>query len=106
MRLKAELAQECAEKTVAYESVVAELKGSRENALGAQLGALLKRKGAKVSEIVARWGGPDGSIDRTEFREEVVALGLKADDAEIHELFTALDEDGGGTLDLSEVSWR
>ena len=60
-------------------------------------------QGVRLGELIARWGGDDNIVDRSEFEAQVGELGLKASVEEIGRLFDALDKDGGGTLDGHEL---
>lgn len=73
-----------------------------------RLGMRVNERGIKVNELVAKWGNKTGEVPKPEFRKHVAALlNIKpnafAELAEIDELFEALDEDGGGTLDQREI---
>jgi len=106
LRARAQRASKVAEAIVSSEEKAAELKEAEsrlEQSVGVQLGTKLSNKGAKVGEIVAKWGGGDGSIDKTEFSTQVRALGVVCTDEELEELFDSIDDDGGGTLDVPEV---
>ena len=69
--------------------------------VGANLGAFLKKKGL-ANELASEWGGKDGLVDKAEFRK-MSALGIQAEVWQIDGLFGQLDEDGGGTLDATEL---
>ena len=57
-----------------------------------------------VLQISSVWDKDhSGTIDRKEFRERVSALVLDSDRAEIEALFTKLDYDGDGALDIEEL---
>ena len=75
------------------------------NAVGAQLGALMVRKGLRAESIVETWDASgDGLLQMGEFRKEVLKLGVTCGDPkEVDDLFRLLDTDGGGSLDLGEV---
>lgn len=103
LRAKAESVRRAAEATVQAEMAMVERQKYEKKSVGAQLGAMLKKKGLKVNAIVTLWGGPDGQIDKGEFAAEVSELGLNASRAEMDELFESLDDDGGGTLDMAEM---
>ena len=76
---------------------------SRKSA-GAKLGTILVSRNLKVSDLVNKWDpSGDGEVDKAEFRHHVLDIGLQAEAEEIDELFNSLDDDGGGTLDLSEI---
>ena len=68
LRARAQRARRVAEALVSSEEEAVELKEAEsrlEQSVGVQLGTKLSNKGAKVRygpEIVAKWGGGDGSI--------------------------------------------
>ena len=69
-----------------------------------RLGSALLYRNLKIGEVVTRWDKDgDGTITMTEFRSNVVALGVEAHPLDIDKLFLQLDTDGGGSLDLDEV---
>lgn len=45
----------------------------------------------------------NGAISRREFAGAMTALGLTADDEEMSDLFDALDPDGSGMIEYSEL---
>jgi len=102
---RAALVKELAETVRVYETKEADIAQLIINgtSTGARLGSVLKQKGLKVADVVAKWGGSDGLIEKEEFRRELLALGLHAGHADMDALFDSLDGDGGGALDSSEV---
>ena len=70
---------------------------------GARLGALLIARNVKVTDVVTKWDPTGDGVDKVEFRQGVLGLGLAAEPYEIDDLFEELDDDGGGTLDVSEI---
>ena len=103
-RRLADEATAVAEVTARAEAAVKEYRTTQsEGALGATLGTILRKKGIKVSEIVSKWGGKDGAVDKSEFARECQALGLVSTREETDTLFDRLDDDGGGTLDAGEI---
>ena len=70
-----------------------------------QLGAALKKKGQKINELLRDWDSEGkGEIKKIAFRQKVRgSLGIKANNAEIDNFFNSMDEDKGGSLDLSEL---
>ena len=77
---------------------------SLDKSVDARLGTLLRVRSMKATEIVSRWDpSGTGQIAMRQFRINVRGLGLEASDHEIDGLFRSLDEDGGGTLDMSEI---
>lgn len=89
--------------TAEWESSVKVEEDMLRRSVGANLGAFLKKKGLKANELASKWGGKDGLVDKAEFRKEVSALGIQAEVWQIDGLFGQLDEDGGGTLDATEL---
>ena len=66
MRAQAAEVQRLAETTKRAEEAGEELEKASKGAVGAQLGIVLKKKGMKVGDIVAKWGGQDGFVDKGE----------------------------------------
>jgi len=74
------------------------------NAVAAQLGTLMLRKGLDADRVAQEWDqSGDGLIQLNEWRKHVLALGVVCESAEIDALFRSLDTDGGGSLDLAEI---
>ena len=62
-----------------------------------QIGEALADNGARVMDLFREWDtNGDGSVDKKEFRENMVKLGLEVDKKEIDALFDSWDKDGGG----------
>ena len=57
----------------------------------------------QASDLVARWGGDDGQIDKDEFFKEITYIGISAARAEIDALFEQLDEDASGIITRDEM---
>jgi len=58
----------------------------------------------RLAVALRRWDQDgDGTIDRREFEQKVVELGLETDDAHLDALFKRLDGSGDGLLDLDEM---
>jgi hypothetical protein len=69
-----------------------------------QLGRLLVKKQIKIGEIVVKWDASEnGEISKAEFANQVRALGVVAETAEIDAHFDTHDADGGGTLCIDEL---
>ena len=69
-----------------------------------QIGEALADNGARVMDLFREWDtNGDGSVDKKEFRENMVKLGLEVDKKEIDALFDSWDKDGGGSLDYKEL---
>jgi Ca2+-binding EF-hand superfamily protein len=100
---KAARTREVERKTLLVEQVEREVREYQKKSVGAQLGTILTKKAMKVSDIVSQWGGQAGLVDAAEFRKQVALLGLTAGPHEVNSLFKMLDDDGGGTLDQSEI---
>lgn len=74
--------------------------------LEVRLGQALHRKKMKVKELVASWAkGPSGGdINLAYFRKHVRSVVDEPDVVAIDAMFSRLDEDGGGTLDVAELT--
>ena len=103
MRQRADQIQSIADLTKSAEQASVDMAEVGRKSVGAQLGSILIKKGLKVSEIVTKWGGTKGCINKQDFRHEVNGLGLAASASDVDALFDSLDDDGGGTLDNAEV---
>jgi len=69
-----------------------------------QLGQLIMKRNLKIGDVITKWDpSGDGSVDKGEFRTNVIAMGVKAEPEAIDELFASLDDDGGGELDVKEL---
>ena len=104
LRQRAKETQQVCDATRASEKADArfdELRGVK--SVGARLGALLQMRAIKVNDLTTRWDPNGDGVDKKEFRENVLALGLEAQPSELDSLFESLDEDGGGTLDGDEL---
>jgi len=65
---------------------------------------VLVKRNIKIGEVVSQWDKDgDGTVDKKEFRQRVLALGVKADPSEVDSLFDKLDESGDGELDIEEM---
>lgn len=90
--------------TRAAETADAELARVRDNPiLNARLGHLLMIRRIKIADVVATWEATKGEVNAAQFRRNVRTLGLDATDGDIDDLFSSLDSDDGGTLDLEEL---
>ena len=65
-------------------------------AVGARLGALLNKKGARAHNVITSWCLSSGVVDKSVFAAETAALGLNASRVDTDALFDTLDTDGGG----------
>ena len=69
-----------------------------------QLGNLILKRNMKIGDVLTKWDpSNDGSVDKGEFRANVLAMGVVAEPDEIDQLFDTLDSDGGGELDVPEL---
>ena len=103
LRAQAAQAREVLEKTKAAEQAGQQLEDLDKQSVGAKLGAVLLRKGVSISDVLSKWGGGKGEIDKKEFRRNLSVLGLSETIASVDALFDSLDHDKGGTLDLPEI---
>ena len=83
MRAKATKQREVVEATQSYEETRTRLTEAEKGSVGAQLGAILKVKGFKVGDIVAKWGGDKGPISKADFQKQTLALRVEATPAEL-----------------------
>ena len=78
--------------------------------LEVRLGTALANKKLRVKDLVVSWCkrpsliGGGGEINKMEFRKNVRSLLEEPDVATIDDLFASLDTDGGGSLDLDELT--
>jgi len=90
--------------TAEAEKLDSQLKAEMDNpTIAARLGKELVTKGMKIADLVNSWESTEGEIDQTQFRKNVRRFGIEGEDASMDELFSELDKDGGGTLDLDEL---
>ena len=103
-QLRADAAARAQAVTAVYERERAAYEG-RVQPLNEKLGLKLASKGTKVNELVSKFGNPKGDLAITHFRKMVASLmgSQVLNDGEVDELFASLDEDGGGTLDNTEM---
>ena len=90
--------------TLEAEAVATAIKAIRKGTMASRLGEFMFKHGIKPHELAAKWDSSgNGEIDKSEFRERVLGLGLEGSAAEVDGLFESLDGDGGGSLDVAEV---
>ena len=106
LREKAAQTEAAAQVTEAAESEEAELEKLK-NTLGppdVQLGNLIIKRNLKIGDIITKWDpSNDGSVDKKEFRANVLDMGVISEPEALDELFDSLDDDGGGELDVGEL---
>lgn len=79
-------------------------EGMRRGSVSSRLGELLKQRGVQVNDLRNKWDTDgSGKVDRTEFKQNLLALGFECTAAELDELFAELDADGSGTLQSKEL---
>lgn len=79
-------------------------KLKNEQPLAVRLGQALMKQSLRAIDLLRSWDvNGDGEISRDEFETAIHGLGLSASKAELDEVFDALDDDGSGTLELSEL---
>lgn len=71
--------------------------------IATRLGKEMVRKATKIADLVTSWDSTAGHMDRKQFRKNVRNYGIDGDDSSIDELFSSLDLDAGGTIDLNEL---
>ena len=92
--------------TLRLQKAYAEIERMRaETPMGARLGTLFIRKGLKVADLVEQWDeAGTGEIVEDDFVHHCIAIGMESTFADgLRELFRALDDDGGGSLDKQEL---
>lgn len=96
--------QKVVDATLIAEEAVVALNKQKNNSVAATLGLMLKKKGReKMIKIVSTWGNEFGVIDKSEFAKQVTQLGLKAERAEMDQLYDSLDSNGNGSLEIDEM---
>lgn len=104
LKEKAAHAKAVAELTAELENASVMLDRMNSKTVGTQIGAITTKKGMKAVDIVKQWdASDDGEIDKNEFRNNVLRLGVVATRAEVDSFFDSLDIDGGGALDTEEI---
>lgn len=106
LREHAELTMHAAELTESAEAAeTASFKAKSKLPVEQRLGLLLAKRNIKVGELVATWDPSGaGEINLECFISNVRALGLDASNDEIASIFANADSDGGGSLDLPELT--
>ena len=80
-----------------------QLETMRNGTVGSKLGDYINIKNMKVAELVVQWDkSSSGEITKKVFRAHVMTI-CGAEAAEVDELFDSLDDDGGGSLDRTEL---
>lgn len=105
-REKAAKAVEVAQATRLAETAALAVEAGIDNSVGSKLGVIMNKKGMKSTDLAIKWDkSGKGEVEKKEFRHGVLKLtGMETDEKEIDALFDSLDVDGGGTLDLRELS--
>ena len=99
---QAQVAKQQWERAEKEEARLAELK--QQQPLVVRLGLLLARQELRAIDLMRQWDiNGDGAVSRDEFASSVRSLGLEATAAEIDEVFRLLDDDGSGSLELTEL---
>uniref|UniRef100_A0A7S2IJD3 EF-hand domain-containing protein n=1 Tax=Haptolina brevifila TaxID=156173 RepID=A0A7S2IJD3_9EUKA len=104
-RQRAEQYRELAAVAHQSEQAATKLLETRKGTVGSKVGAAINAKNTKLSDIMKQWDASgDGELSKSEFRNNVLSLGVKdITDTDIDGLFDSLDSDGGGALDMDEV---
>lgn len=102
-RQRAGLAESCAASAEMAEEAESKLAAMRETpSVQGKLGALLLKRCAKVSDLVAKWDADgDGHLARAEFVAHVRVYGLKEESAALDALFNAFDRESTGLVDVN-----
>ena len=81
------------------------LQATDERSVAEQLKAILMENRARVIDLFREWDEDgNGTVDRTEFRQAVRALGFDAPRADIDALFAEFDRDGNGTVEFADMN--
>ena len=78
---------------------------SEDGDIAAALREWLKKNAGKVMGMFKAWDyDGSGTVDQTEFRKAMKALGLNAPLSHVDALFTEFDADGGGLIEFKELN--
>ena len=66
------------------------------------IGSLFANSNRDMARAYEMWAGKDGKIDSHEFLEVVPLLGEDVTEEEIHAMFSHVDSDGNGVIELIE----
>ena len=103
LRQRVQAAQEVFDVTKVYEDSHKAMIEEERGSVASQMGAILKGKNLKVSEVVSKWGGERGALSRSQFRTNALALGVDAPNSAIDSLFDNIDTDRNGSLSVTEL---
>lgn len=80
-----------------------EMKAQVDGVLGQLRAVMAKNKNRIIDTFLAFDANNSGTIDRNEFREAVLTLGVVAHKAALDALFDKIDADRGGSIDYREL---
>ena len=80
-----------------------EMKAQVDGVLGQLRAVMAKNKNRIIDTFLAFDANNSGTIDRNEFREAVLTLGVVAHKAALDALFDRIDADRGGSIDYREL---
>mmetsp|Transcript_51983 Transcript_51983/g.103453 ORF Transcript_51983/g.103453 Transcript_51983/m.103453 type:complete len:158 (-) Transcript_51983:103-576(-) len=72
--------------------------------LAARLGAIISLRNIRLNDVVTKWDkNGNGELSKSEFRKELIELGIEAPRHEVSDLFDELDTVKDGLLQLDEM---
>ena len=101
-RAAAALFESARELAVSYELAAEEVqKLNAERTIDARLGEVLRKRNIKIAEVVTQWDKDrGGSVDLDEFSQRSKEIGLKAEPAELKDIFARWGPDSSGELGI------
>jgi len=101
LRAQVQVLREVATLTAELEAQEARLAATSgtNSPASVQLGHLVRKRNLRLGDVLAKWG----DVNRNQFKEHIVELGVDCNEEAISGLFDLLDTDGGGTLEASEL---
>ena len=105
LRASAELYTIAADLATQLEGATEKVQSlSVERSIDSRLGEVLRKRNIKIGEVVTQWDKDrGGSVDLDEFTQRTKEIGLKADPAEVKDLFERWDDDLSGELEIEEL---
>ena len=94
LRSRAEIVTSAAVKTAEAEKVDQQVDGvSANDSIPIRLGSLLVKRNMKIGDLVRNWESTAGEVNKKQFCKNVHALGFKASDMQLCDLFDSYDDE-------------